>query len=168
MSSSEHLSDASLLDLAYSSPTRIAVRGNRVAVAGSETDPTKLGFWTDWFVNDLFLVPLGLTRYTDRYQRLSKLVRPGMELIGHSLGAAVEADFIADLGGLHGMSARLYNWPKFQQRYPGEDSFRDLFDPISVFDRDALIVPDFPHSYRNAGSMNSFSLHRKTKSKYEW
>ena len=72
------------LDKAYASDNKVYISGDTAFIAGTVS-------WQDVF-NDWVKVPLGLTRYSQRYQDADSVLKKNPQvnkLVGHSLGSVV-------------------------------------------------------------------------------
>ena len=131
-----NISDIEGLRKAYASNSGTYIHGNRMYVAGTR-NPRDV-------IDDIGL-PLGLTRYGDRFQSAKKTLDENpqvQEMVGHSLSGSIVLQLNKDNGMKY--STRTYNAPVVSFQQSGETGrnyrIRDKNDVISMFDRGAITV----------------------------
>lgn len=100
-------------------------------------------------IADDFLIPFGLTRRSSRgiaAESMYGLYHPS-RVVGHSLGGAVALDVAED----HHIKSTTYGAPLAS--FSTGDRYRDVFDPVSMFDFGATNRVSLPHSYRGYGRL---------------
>jgi hypothetical protein len=135
------------LDKAYESNNKLHIQEDTLFVAGTSN---LQDIWDD------LKIPLGLTRYSQRYKDAEKLLVENPQIksvIGHSLGSAV-SDELSKRNTDKKLKTTLYGSPFVDfTGTQSENRFRHKFDPISIFDRKAqtvdlgLVSPFKSHGY---------------------
>ena len=136
------------LGKAYASNESTHVDGENMYIAGTKT---MRDVFSDWIK-----IPLGLTRYSQRYKEAEKVLAANPQvknLIGHSLGSAV-SDELSKRNEDKQLKTTLYGSPFVD--FTGKQSdnrYRHKFDPVSILDRGSktvdlgLVDPLTAHSY---------------------
>ena len=136
------------LGKAYASDNSTHIDGDTLFIAGTKT---ARDVFSDWIK-----IPLGLTRYSQRYKEAEKVLAANPQvknLIGHSLGSAV-SDELSKRNGDKQLKTTLYGSPfvDFTGKQ-SENRYRHRFDPISIMDRGSktvdlgLVSPLKAHGY---------------------
>ena len=163
------LSDAEGLSKAYDSPGKIHVDGNKMYISG--TTPTPLGNdlmstmkntrdWMQDWSDDFTKVPLGLTRFSERYQQAQQALSENPQvdtLVAHSLGGVVALELNKNYGDK--FKTTTYSAPVFDL-LPNDTvndnhlRFRTKGDIIASMDNNAITI--------NKDTMNPLELHAYT------
>ena len=123
------------LGKAYASNESTHVDGENMYIAGTKT---MRDVFSDWVK-----IPLGLTRYSQRYKEAEKVLAANPQvknLIGHSLGSAV-SDELSKRSENKQLKTTLYGSPFVD--FTGKQSdnrYRHRGDLISVLDRGSKVV----------------------------
>ena len=123
------------LGKAYASNESTHVDGENMYIAGTKT---MRDVFSDWVK-----IPLGLTRYSQRYKEAEKVLAANPQvknLIGHSLGSAV-SDELSKRNENKQLKTTLYGSPFVD--FTGKQSdnrYRHRGDLISVLDRGSKVV----------------------------
>ena len=132
-----NISDIEGLRKAYASPSGAYVHGDRMYVAGTRNAMD--------VYDDITKVPFNLTKYSDRYKSVKKVLDENPQvkfLSGHSLGGAIALSLNKDNGMRY--ETRTYNAPVVSFQQAGETGrnyrIRDSSDWVSAFDRGAITV----------------------------
>jgi hypothetical protein len=137
------MNDREGLDRAYEDEHGIFASGDTLFVAGTKS---LHDVWDD------LKIPLGLTRYSSRFDSASRVLRANPKIrrvVGHSLGGAVALET--------GLPSRTYGAPVLS--LSGGERYRELGDPIAALDFGARAVAPggFPHSYARIASRGAAS-----------
>ena len=136
------------LNKAYASNESTHVDGENLYIAGTKN---MRDVFSDWIK-----IPLGLTRYSQRYKEAEKVLAANPQvknLIGHSLGSAV-SDELSKRNEDKQLKTTLYGSPFVD--FTGKQSdnrYRHKFDPVSILDRGSktvdlgLVDPLTAHNY---------------------
>jgi len=147
-SSNFHNTNKLGLSKAYASNESTHVDGENMYIAGTKT---MRDVFSDWVK-----IPLGLTRYSQRYKEAEKVLAANPQvknLIGHSLGSAV-SDELSKRNEDKQLKTTLYGSPFVD--FTGKQSdnrYRHNFDPVSIMDRGSktvdlgLVSPLTAHGY---------------------
>jgi len=149
------ISDSEGLSRAYKQKDKLYVNNNKLYIAGTSSLRD---------VIDDTLIPLKLTRISQRYRDAEKILRKNPDintLIGHSLGSSVSLELNKNYNNK--FTTRNYSSPVFDlfKNNSVNDKnlrFKTNNDIISIFDRNAIninkpsINPLSLHSYENYGN----------------
>ena len=147
-SSNFHNTNKLGLSKAYASDNSTHIDGDTLFIAGTKT---ARDVFSDWIK-----IPLGLTRYSQRYKEAEKVLAANPQvknLIGHSLGSAV-SDELSKRNEDKQLKTTLYGSPFVD--FTGKQSdgrYRHKFDPVSILDRGSktvdlgLVSPLEAHGY---------------------
>ena len=147
------ITDTQGLDRAYDN-TNYYIHGDTLYIAGTNS-------WRDVF-DDITKVPFyGDLRQSERYQQAEKVLKENKQitrLIGHSLGGSVALQLEKDYDQVQ--FTRTYGAPVLDmtehEMDPKVERYRNLLDPISVFDNAANISIDF-NPFDSYSLMHSYS-----------
>ena len=120
------------LDNAYSSNNKTYIDGNTAYIAGTDN-------WKDVF-NDWVKIPLGLTRYSQRYKDADEILKSNPQvtkLTGNSLGGVVSLELQQNHPD-RDYNVTTYAAPVVQFSNDKHMRFRHPNDPISMFDSGAI------------------------------
>ena len=112
----------------------------------------KNGYYQDAW--DDLKIPLGLTKYSQRYQEADKMLKDNPQItdvVGHSLGGSVSLELAKNYPEKH-LFTTTYGAPVFSDSMQYGNRFRAFGDPVSMFDNGAITkMPNSinPHSYDN-------------------
>ena len=112
----------------------------------------KNGYYQDMW--DDLKIPLGLTRYSQRYQEAEKMLKDNPQItnvVGHSLGGSVALQIASDHKETN-IFTTTYGAPVASSSLQYGNRFRAFGDPVSMFDNGAITkMPNQinPHSYDN-------------------
>ena len=135
------------LDNAYKSESKTYIDGDSAFIAGTDN-------WKDVF-NDWVKIPLGLTRYSQRYKDADEILKNNPQvknLTGNSLGGVVGLELQKNHPN-RDYSVTTYAAPVVQFSDDKHMRFRQSGDPVSVFDRGAITTgkgsfnPIIAHGY---------------------
>jgi pimeloyl-ACP methyl ester carboxylesterase len=150
-----HKQNENGLEQAYNSPSHLYKNNDTLYMAGTKN------------ARDLYddiKIPLGLTRYTQRYMDADKVLQqdPNIKnLIGHSLSGSVALEFQKNHPERN-FHTTTYNAP-VNSVTPSNDRYRDMFDSISAQDYGARVIlkpidaTRSPHSYRDFSTGENLS-----------
>ena len=99
-------------------------------------------------------IPLGLTRYSQRYQEAEKMLKDNSQItnvVGHSLGGSVALQIASDHKEKF-LITTTYGAPVASSSLQYGNRFRAFGDPVSMFDNGAITkmpIQINPHSYDN-------------------
>ena len=150
-----NISDVEGLRRAYASDSGAYVHGDRMYVAGTRN---ATALW-----DDVSKVPWGLTKYSDRYKSVKKVLdeNPQVKMIqGHSLGGAIALSLNKENGWKY--DTRTYNAPIVSSQPMGETGrnsirIRDKNDLVSYFDKGAITVDSSKPNPLHAHFMSNFN-----------
>ena len=168
-------SSSKSLDNAYNDEDGVTVEGNTMYIAGTRFDPPK----NIWGVLDIprrirqlevpqdvlddIKIPLGLTRYSQRYEDASAVLEANPQVnrvVSHSLGSAVGTE-LQQRHPERNIQAIGFGSPFFQYNKskpsPHNIRFRHPYDPISMLDKGAITKPKTSGSKLNVLGNHSFS-----------
>jgi hypothetical protein len=138
--------DATWLDKAYASPSGVVYNSKSKTVYVAGTRPGNVAdLWAD--VSE---IPFSSTQNNPRYSRVAGYVKMGAKTLkGHSLGAAVVGQFMADHPHKE-IQAHVYDWPSAHlwQHDTRITDTTHYMDPVSALDLTAKRSFGVPHSYR--------------------
>ena len=112
----------------------------------------KNGYFQD--VWDDLKIPLGLTKYSQRYQEADKMLKDNPQItnvIGHSLGGSVSLELAKNYKEKK-ISTTTYGAPVASSSLQFGNRFRAFGDVVSMFDNGAITqlpIQINPHSYDN-------------------
>ena len=149
-----NISDIEVLRRAYASDSGAYVHGDRMYVAGTRN---LQDVWDD------LKLPFGLTRYTDRYKSVKKVLDENpqvKEIQGHSLGSSIALELNKNNGWKY--DTRTYNGPFVSFQPTGETGrnsirIRDKNDWVSMFDKGAITVDRNKPNPLHAHFMSNFN-----------
>ena len=149
-----NISDIEGLRRAYASDSGAYVHGDRMYVAGTRNLED---VWDD------LKLPFGLTRYTDRYKSVKKVLDENpqvKEIQGHSLGSSIALELNKNNGWKY--DTRTYNGPFVSFQPTGETGrnsirIRDKNDWVSMFDKGAITVDRNKPNPLHAHFMSNFN-----------
>ena len=127
------MTDAEGLNKAYSAPNSIFIDGNKMYISGTHTGRD---------VFDWKLLPLGLTKYSERYGQAEAALKDNPQIdtvIGHSLGSAVGAEL--NKRNNNKFETYFYGSPFVDfsfSRDPKNHRYRHPKDIVSMFDTGAI------------------------------
>ena len=166
----ETITDTQGLDRAYEN-RNYYIHGNTLFIAGTNS-------WRDVF-DDITKVPFyGDLKQSERYQQAEKALKENPQIkhvIGHSLGGSVALELEKNYSKQIETS-RTYGAPVLDltehEMNPAVARFRNMFDPVSIFDNAANVSVDFnplesktlTHSYANISNNFTSSEERPTSS----
>ena len=133
------------LDNAYKSDNKTYIKDNTMYVAGTSN-------LQDVF-NDWVKIPLGLTRYSQRYQDADKVLSDNPQvnrIISHSLGSSVGLE-LEKRHPDRTLNNITYGAPVLQMNDQKHMRFRKSGDVISAFDKGAMTI--------GKGSFNPLEAH---------
>ena len=99
-------------------------------------------------------IPLGLTRYSQRYQEAEKMLKDNPQIdsiVSHSLGGSVSLELAKNYPEKH-LFTTTYGAPVASSSLQYGNRFRAFGDPVSMFDNGAITkmpIQINPHSYDN-------------------
>lgn len=151
--SSSGISDSEGLQRAYNAPNSVFIDGNRMFISGTHTGKD---------VYDWKLIPLGLVKYSSRYQEADAALKDNPQVdtvIGHSLGSSVAAELNRQYNNK--FDARYYGSPFVDfsfSRDPKNQRFRHPGDIVSMFDTGAFNEDSKTHyQFMNPHSYEGFN-----------
>ena len=146
------ISDSEGLSRAYKAPNSVFIDGNRMFIAGTHTGKD---------VYDWKLIPLGLVKYSSRYQEADAALKDNPQVdtvIGHSLGSSVAAELNRQYNNK--FDARYYGSPFLDlsfSRDPKNHRYRHPGDIVSMFDTGAVNEDSkTPYQFMNPHSYEGF------------
>lgn len=150
---SSGITDSEGLTRAYNAPNSVFIDGNRMFIAGSHTGKD---------VYDWKLIPLGLVKYSTRYQEADAALKDNPQVdtvIGHSLGSSVAAELNRQYNNK--FDGRYYGSPFLDlsfSRDPKNQRYRHPGDLVSIFDTGAVMEdPKTHYQFMNPHSYEGFT-----------
>ena len=122
------------LDSAYKSDNKTYIDGENAYIAGTDN-------WKDVF-NDWVKIPLGLTRYSQRYQDADEILKNNPQvkkLTGNSLGGVVSLELQKNHPDRN-YDVTTYAAPVVQMNDQKHTRFRKSGDLVSMFDSGAMTI----------------------------
>ncbi len=127
------ISDSEGLQRAYNAPNSVFIDGNTMYISGTHTGKD---------VYDWKLIPLGLVKYSSRYQEADAALKDNPQVdtaVGHSLGSSVAAELNRQYNNK--FDARYHGSPFVDfsfSRDPKNQRYRHPGDIVSMFDTGAV------------------------------